>query len=199
MMNKRTYFNELASRWDTLPSPPDARERIARFVERMSLGEGGRILDVGCGTGVLVEHLRRVLPPSARIVELDLAEQMLRESARADPGAPVTRICADAARVPLAAESVDAVLCFNVLPHLGPTVAVMAELLRVLRPGGVVGVGHLMNSAEMNGFHAALGPPVADDYLPPASAVGDILRGVGGMAIVAEEHPGWYFVRALRA
>jgi demethylmenaquinone methyltransferase/2-methoxy-6-polyprenyl-1,4-benzoquinol methylase len=195
-MIKRHYFDELASRWDSLPGPRDAWQKTACFVEKMTISDARRVLDVGCGTGILVGHVMRLLSPTARLVELDFAEQMLREGLRAHPDTRVERVCADARRLPLETGVFDAVLCFGVLPHIGASDSVAAELLRVLRTGGVLGVGHLMNSRELNAFHAGLGPPIAGDHLPPASVLGATLRRAGAESIVTEEEPGWYFVRA---
>ena len=197
-MRKRQYFNDVASRWDSLPGPPDAWQRTACFVDKMCVSDGKCVLDVGCGTGILVEHLARALSPTATLVELDLAEQMLYESVRTHPNTRVARICADARYLPLASGSFDAVLCFGVLPHLGAPEAVIVELLRVLHPGGTLGVGHLMDSEELNAFHARLGPPIAGDHLPSARVLGEILCRAGVVSVVTEEHPGWYFVRAVK-
>jgi ubiquinone/menaquinone biosynthesis C-methylase UbiE len=194
-MDKRAYFEDLASRWDRLPAAPDAPVRTRRFVERMALAGARRVVDVGCGTGVLVTDLSLALP-GARIVELDLALAMVRESVRKHRAPGVAGVCGDAGRLPLAPASCDAVVCFGVLPHLGDLTRVMPELLRPLRPGGIIAIGHTMDSRELNAFHAALGEPVAADYLPPASVLGDLLHRAGARSIVAEEQPGWYFVRA---
>jgi ubiquinone/menaquinone biosynthesis C-methylase UbiE len=195
-MTLRVYFNELASRWDSLPGPPDAAQRTACFVEKMNLSAARRVLDVGCGTGILVGPLTRTLAPGATVVELDLAEQMLRENLRAHPGTRVAAVCADAMSLPFPSESFDAVLCFGVLPHLGASDSVIGELLRVLRPGGWVGVGHLMDSTQLNALHADLGPPVADDRLPPADVLARTFHRAGAASVVTQEQPGCYFVCA---
>lgn len=195
-MNKRRYFDDLASRWDALPGPPDAREKTSAFVERMALGHAACVVDVGCGTGVLVQHLARVLPPRARIVELDFAQAMVRESLRKHGTPRVAGVCADARRLPLATGSCHAVLCFGVFPHLGDPRHALGELLRPLRPGGIFGVGHLMDSRDMNAFHASLGEPVAADHLPPVTILAAHLRDAGAHPTLVEEEPGWYCVRA---
>ena len=194
-MNKREYFDDLACRWDSLPAAPGAGETAARFVERMALGGARRVLDVGCGTGVLVPHLRRALPAAARILQMDFALQMLREGLRTRAVPGLMTLCGDARKIPLAAGSVDAVLCYGIVPHLGDIASAACELLRVLRAGGSLGVGHARDSAALNALHASVGGPVAGDVLPPAAVLAEILRSAGARPVAVEESPGWYFVR----
>lgn len=198
-MIKRAYFNDLAPRWNSLPGPPDAPQRIERFVELVEIGSARRVLDVGCGTGVLLEPLKRALGGKTHIIELDVALEMLKEGAREGNGFQGLSLCADARAIPLAAESVDAVLCFNALPHFEPPEAAVAEMFRVLRPGGVLGVGHLMESSELNAFHSSLHPAVAADRLPPSVELAEKLRMAGASSVTSDERPGWYFVRAVKA
>ena len=74
--------------------------------------------------------------------------------------------------------------------------AALRQILRVLRPGGVICVGHLMGSSELNAFHGSLEGPVAVDFLPPAAALARMLKELGAVVIEAEETSEWYFVRA---
>ena len=97
---KRHYFNELARRWDELPSPSDATEKVRRFVDRAIRPGARRVLDVGGGTGILLLALLERCDPGAQLVELDLAESMLAESARKFSDSRVRRVCADARCLP---------------------------------------------------------------------------------------------------
>jgi len=196
---KRRHFDELASRWDQLPGPADPWPRVARFVERASRAQASRILDVGCGTGILLPYLPQACPLATCVVQLDFAEGMLRENARKVPDRRVARLCADAQTLPFPDEHFDLVLCFGVLPHLVDLKAALEELLRVLRPSGGLAVGHLMGSAELNAFHRSFGGPVANDTLPPAESLAQMLRQLKATVVSAEESPDWYFVEAAKA
>lgn len=192
---KREYFNDLATRWDALPGPPDAAERVALFCRRACPREARRILDVGCGTGILVPHVRETAP-GARLVELDFAIEMLRESARKRPGLDVLRICADALRLPFPDACFDVVLCFGILPHLGAPDPAVRELWRVLQPCGVLAVGHLMGSEQLNLRHQEIGGAVGHDELASTEELSSLLRGLDAKTVTAEDLPERYFVRA---
>jgi ubiquinone/menaquinone biosynthesis C-methylase UbiE len=192
--DKQRYFNELASRWDSLPAPEGAPGRVRAFVTRAAAPDAERILDVGCGTGVLLPALRERCPRAA-ITELDLAEEMLRENAAKWRQAPIRWVCADGARLPFRGAAFDLVLCFGVLPHFEDLTAALAELARVLRAGGALAVGHLMGSAELNAFHRSLGEPVAGDVLPGAAELSERLGALGLVVAEAEDAADGYFVR----
>ena len=196
---KQTYFNDLAARWDDLPSPEGDPAGVRRFVERSSVSAPELILDAGCGTGILLPALLERYPRAGHILEIDFAQDMLRENARKLPDPRVNRVCADALRLPVREGSLDLVLCFGLLPHLEDTDAALAEFLRVLKPGGSLAIGHLMGSVELNAFHGSLEGPVAEDTLLPARKLAERLLRLGAVAVSAEEATAWYSVRAKKA
>lgn len=197
---KRDYFNDLAARWDAIGGQEETLLKARRFVFQVS-NIGARapvrqILDVGCGTGILLPYILEAFPTVQRLLELDLAEAMLRENGRKIREARVGRVCADVAALPLGEPRWDRVLCFGVLPHVKDIPATLRELWRVLGPGGVLSVGHPMSSQDLNRFHEALGEPIAGDVLPTAPALARILEDVGGRILSAEENFDGYFVSA---
>lgn len=147
----------------------------------------GVVLDLGCGSG----HLARTLamqPAITRVLALDLSEGMLRvpEWGRApgavEPGpAPLNRLVADAACLPLAAGSVDALLSNFALHWCPEPLPLMRELRRVVRADGL----------------AQLAIPVAGslDIRPEASGRGAALRDAGDWHAAAGQ-AGWQVARA---
>jgi SAM-dependent methyltransferase len=197
-MDKRNYFNQLAPRWDSLPSPPGAPDKIRRFVARAIPEDARRVLDAGCGTGVLLPAILDQRPGIELLCELDFAEQMLRLGRCRSSNRAVAAVAADLVRPPLREEVFDAVLCFGIIPHLADPAAACRELIRRLRRGGRLAVGHLMASHELNAFHSQLDGPVSSDRLPPAGDLAALLAACGATPLAAEETPGWYFVLAGR-
>ncbi|MFI0716329.1 methyltransferase domain-containing protein [Streptomyces inhibens] len=104
---------------------------------------GSRVLEVGCGVGAQTVHLVRS-SPGARIVAVDRSEESLAQ-ARAyvteqAPAADVTWHSADLFQLPFADADFDHIFTCFVLEHLRDPGRALAELRRVLRPGGTLTV-----------------------------------------------------------
>jgi ubiquinone/menaquinone biosynthesis C-methylase UbiE len=95
-----------------------------------------RILDAGCGNGRYTRFLLRWADPDALITSFDISHGMLQR-ARARLGSKrVTHVAADLTRLPYPDAFFDAVVCGWVLEHLPDPRPGLAELARVLAPGG---------------------------------------------------------------
>jgi SAM-dependent methyltransferase len=93
----------------------------------------GRLLDVGCGTGLLTSRMRRALQP-AQVVGCDFSRGMLRHAAQSAPGLDL--VGADALRLPFRDGSFDAVVSTEAFHWFPDPDAALAEFYRVLAPRG---------------------------------------------------------------
>ena len=93
---------------------------------------GRRLLDVGCGTG---HHLARLAASGFRAAGVDGSASMLAQARRQDARAALAQ--GDVARLPFAGSAFDVVLCVEVLRYLPDGRPLLAEIARVLRPGGL--------------------------------------------------------------
>ena len=142
-MSARTFFDDRppnAPFADVLRRDPLSRAyRIRdlawlRALRELRLGANDRVLDVGGGSGVLLDRLYARW--GARGVCADLAMRGLREVLA---GAIAARpVCADALRLPFADATFAAALSFETLEHIPQWRRAVAELVRVTRPGGSV-------------------------------------------------------------
>jgi len=98
------------------------------------------VLDVATGTGRLPRALLRQPAFDGRIIGLDLSRHMLREAVRrtAQFADRLTFLWQDARRLPFDDDTFDCVTCLEALEFTPDPRAVLAELVRVLRPGGVL-------------------------------------------------------------
>lgn len=119
---------------------------------------GLRVIDLAAGTGALAAALLAHGPPPAALTAVDAAPRML-ERARRRLGPGVTIAVADARAVPLADGAADLV-AIGYLLHLldpGARAAVLAEVRRLLRPGGImVAVVHGSPQGRVGGAYRAV-------------------------------------------
>lgn len=114
--------------------------------DRLALKPGDRVLDLGCGRGRHVYALYWGSTP-VHVVGADLSVEEVKATADgffdlpppdASPDRSASLSAADAARLPFADASFDAVICSEVLEHVPDPDAALAEIVRVTRPGGQV-------------------------------------------------------------
>jgi len=122
-------------------------------------------LDVGTGTGLIpIELCRRA--PAARVLGVDLAASMLdlgrRNVERAALSGAISLELRDAKALPHADGSFSAVVSNSIVHHIPEPSAVLREMLRVLRPGGVLFVRDL-HRPERDGDVTALVDTYAGD------------------------------------
>ncbi|HXQ18345.1 MAG TPA: class I SAM-dependent methyltransferase [Acidimicrobiales bacterium] len=115
--------------------------------DRLGLSADERLLDLGCGFG---RHAFAAARRGAAVVALDAAEAEVRqvrgtlgamvEAGELDEKASAAVVQGDARSLPFADGSFDRVIASEVLEHIADDRSTMAELARVLRPGGVLAV-----------------------------------------------------------
>lgn len=197
---------------DFLWCPEGLREADASLLGNVA---GRAVLEVGCGSAPCARWLRRA---GARPIALDLSDGMLARAAQLNDatGVEVPLLQADAGALPLADACVDlACSAFGGLPFVADAGAVLAEVARVLRPGGrfVASVNHPMRwpmpdspdpaDLRVTSSYFDRTPYVETDdegravYVEHHRTVSDWVRAVVGAGLVLEDlvepewTPGW--------
>jgi ubiquinone/menaquinone biosynthesis C-methylase UbiE len=111
---------------------------VPLMIRALGLPAGGRVLEVGCGRGVALPVLGKTLRPSC-LVGLD-ADAGLLDDARsrlADAGITAELVPGDVRRMPFPDAAFDLVVDFGTCYHIGHAETALAEIARVLAPGGL--------------------------------------------------------------
>lgn len=156
-LDNRTYYDDFAGWYERERHEPYHRmldELEVGIVERY--GAGRDVLEVGCGTGLVLEKVAQFARTASGI---DLSAGMLAKAAAR--GLPVAQ--ASATALPIATASVDVAYSFKVLAHIPDIKTALAEMARVVRPGGWV-LAEFYNARSLRRLVKAI---------KPASAVSD--------------------------
>ena len=115
---------------------PSHRAMIRRISERFG-DRPIRVLDVGCGTGQFGERILRTLP-KAKVCGVDLVSAMLEGGAArwASHRGTLDPVQGDSEHLPFASGTFDVVTCANSFHHYPHQQRAVAEMHRVLKPGG---------------------------------------------------------------
>jgi ubiquinone/menaquinone biosynthesis C-methylase UbiE len=152
-------FNLGADIYAWFTDQPTWRGSCARMAELLEPIQPSIVLDLGCGPGVSTFELERNLP-GARVIGVDVALRMLRQARRRQRSFKhqVQWLRADASRLPVRSQSVDACTGHSFLYLVNNRSQVLREIRRVLRRGGrlVLMEPHARPatlSAVLNGSH----------------------------------------------
>lgn len=169
----------------------DVRAGVAEHRAELLAGLSGRVIEIGAGNGLNFAHYPRTV---SEVVAIEPEPYLRQLAARAAPRAdvPVDVVPAVAERLPVKSESFDAAVASLVLCSVADVPRVLAELRRVLRPGGLLrfyehgrGPGPVSRSAQwvldhtvgprlMGGCHSGRDVPAA--LAGAGFAVGDYRR-----------------------
>lgn len=182
-------FARQADRFGSAPAITN-NDSARRLVEALGDAGAGTVLDLACGPGIV----SAALAARARaVIALDLTPAMLRNARRRCAAAGLGNVAfveAGAAALPFAANSIDAVATRLSIHHFSEPGCVLAEVRRVLRPGGRFVLADVVSDAnpEKSALHNAmevLRDPSHVRMLPPSEL--STLIGEAGFTIAAED------------
>ncbi|MFH1636004.1 MAG: methyltransferase domain-containing protein [Chloroflexota bacterium] len=202
-MNQRQFFDQAAANWDAKPRD-EMLTRLREIVAGLGIAPGAAILDVGCGTGVLLPLLHESMNGDNRIVALDLSREMLERAQNKTRDRVYVQ--GDAQSLPLPEGIFDWVLCNAVFPHFPDKPRALVELRRVLRgpepdegrAGGYLVISHAFNRQVLDEVHRSKGGIVAHDTLPNEEEMLRLLREAGLMNAQVWDEPDRYIAIAQR-
>jgi ubiquinone/menaquinone biosynthesis C-methylase UbiE len=134
------FGDEDSRRLEAVYRTPDIVRQRRETLDALGLRAGERVLDVGCGPGLLLEEMAERVGAGGQVAGVDKAESMLEIARRrcARFGAGVAIDEADVTRLPFDDGVFDAGVSTQVYEYVADIGAALAELYRVLKPGGRV-------------------------------------------------------------
>ena len=178
------YFDRCADEGVMDSFSSENEETLRRFMELWGIRPGERILEPGCGSGRLTARLADAAGPAGEVLALDISPRMIEEAWKRGLPPHVRFEVASAVEIPAPGGRFDKAVCFHVFPHFSDKPAALAEIARVLRPGGRLWINHLKGRAEINEFHSNAAQEVSAHQIPPEFEMRELLDAAG-LTVVA--------------
>jgi SAM-dependent methyltransferase len=163
------FWRPVAGRFLMGVTGPGTEEEHRIALAMLSISPGERVLDVACGPGNFTRDFA-LASGHGLVVGVDSSATMLGVAVRDNPMGNAAYVRGDACDLPFRDESFDAVCCFAALYLIEEPMRALAEIVRVLAPGGRVA---LMSSCNRG--------PV------PASTASAVVRGISGVRVFGRD------------
>lgn len=190
----RAFFAPRAADWET--RFPDDGPSYRQAVIDLAPPEGGRVADIGCGTGRALPELRSAVGSGGAVLGVDLTVEMLTEAARLGRAGVASLLLADAARLPLPDGSLDAVFAAGLVSHLADAVVGLAEFRRVCRSGGRLALFHPVGRVALA---RKQGRTLSPDDLRAPNRIRAVLTAAGWHCLSVDDADDRYLVLADRS
>ena len=159
------FFDRCAPDWDAEMIRSD--EIIGIILDNAGITEGKRVLDVACGTGVLIgDYLKRNVES---VTGIDISSEMISRARAKFHDKRVSFICGDVEETEFA-EKYDAAVVYNAFPHFPCPERLIERLASLLKTGGTLTVAHGMSRERIDAHHHGVASSVSAG-LPEAEAL----------------------------
>ena len=134
----------IVTRLETRAKNPLFAKMLQDYLNSMGIDGAGRVLDLGCGTGVATRAIAKRYGFSGRVVGVDLSPMLVAAASRiaAEEGCAdrVEFKSGDSRKLDLEDGAFDAVIAHTLLSHVDDPRSVLQEMKRLVRPGGMIAV-----------------------------------------------------------
>jgi len=155
------FFDRLAPGWDAETVRDDGVIRI--ILDHAAVREGCDVLDVACGTGVLIpDYLARGV---ASVTAIDISPRMAEIARQKFPQENVKVLCGDVETTDFG-RLFDCVVIYNAFPHFPDPESLIACLAGKLEPGGTLTVAHGMSREKIDAHHHGAARHVSNGLMP---------------------------------
>lgn len=144
----KVFFDNISKTWDADMIRSD--EIINTILENARVGKGTEVLDVACGTGILIPDYLKLEVKS--VLGVDISDKMLEIAKSKFQQPNVKFICQDAELYDFN-QKVDAIVIYNAFPHFPNPEQLIAHLSSFVKEGGTLTVAHGMSREEIDAHH----------------------------------------------
>lgn len=173
-MDKReviAFFDRCAPQWDAEMVRCD--RIIHSILDRAGIKQGVHVLDVACGTGVLIPDYRE--RKVASVTGVDISPEMAKRAKEKFPYENVEIICGDVEELDFS-EKFDCIMVYNAFPHFPNPQRLIEKLSRLLKQNGTLTIAHGMSRAKVDQHHSQSARSVSNGLMHEDELAGILER-----------------------
>ena len=165
------FFDSLADSWDD--DMIKIQWKIDKILDVAEVTEGKTVLDVACGTGVLIpDYLKRNVE---KCVAVDISERMIEiAKIKFSQNDNIELLCADAEQYEFS-EKFDCIVIYNAFPHFADREQLFKNLSKCLKNGGRITIAHGMSREALIKHHSGSAEKIST-ILPEAENLAEIMK-----------------------
>lgn len=196
-MNEVEFFNKAAHNWDDRCRHD--KDKIIKIMELSDLYYGAKVMDVGCGTGVLIPYLTERVGEEGRVFAVDFSENMIKAAMDKYSGfMNVEFINRDVFELDMK-DALDFVMCYSVFPHFEDKEKAVEKFHSFLKRNGRLIIAHSNSREHINNHHKAHEEEcLRRAYLPEGNFVADILKNKGFRPDKVIDSDEMYFISGIK-
>ena len=142
------FFDKLAPQWDADMIRND--EVINIILDNAKVSEAKSVLDVACGTGVLIpDYLKRKI---SSVTAIDISREMIKIASSKYHKDNIKFICGDVMNEKFD-EKYDSIVLYNAFPHFPEPEKLIEKLSTLLKPEGILTIAHGMSKQDIDRIH----------------------------------------------
>jgi ubiquinone/menaquinone biosynthesis C-methylase UbiE len=191
---EQNFFDQLAERWDDIRSLNT--KIIMGLVNIVGFREGDHVLDVGCGTGVLVPFVKKVIGDTGRITAVDFSRNMIARAIQKHKELTGITFIAEDIMNFRSDVSFDRIICFNFFPHVEEKSLFLQQMHGQLSDNGCLVIMHDRSRKQVNSIHSRC-ETVKNDHLLKGETIAEMLTELDYRVTNMIDNEEIYFVKAM--
>lgn len=184
-MDIRKFFNNIAHKWDDITNHDEGK--LKKIIELSDIRPNSNILDVGCGTGVLIKYLLETNPN--KITAIDLSEKMIEKAKEKYNDKRINFVVEDI--FDFSKDGYDYVFLYSVYPHIEDKEKLFKHVSSLLNLGGKIIIAHSESKEKINQIHKTI-----DDFnhhlLPPVEETEKLMKKYFNICIKIDDENMYY-------
>ncbi len=172
------FFDERAVGWDEYAHHDESK--IEAILDLIVISTGSRVLDVGCGNGILAPFLINRIGREGNLLSLDVSPRMIEVARGKHRHKNIEFLCDDIQTVQLKKNNYNTIILYSMFPHIDYKQKAISRCAMFLKPGGRLCICHSDPRYKIIQIHKRKDDtPVSGDEFPPTSEVVDMVENAG--------------------